>query len=47
VSPQSKIEEYLSLYLTKGLPVILTFPEGKEALQISCVITGAKKVPRE
>lgn len=46
-SPQSKIEEYLSLYLTKGLPIILTFPEGKEALQISCVITGTKKIPRK
>ncbi|MDD5541036.1 MAG: hypothetical protein PHG61_10140 [Candidatus Marinimicrobia bacterium] len=43
---QSKIEEYLSLYLTNGLPVILTFPEGKESLQITCVITGTQKIPR-
>jgi hypothetical protein len=43
---QTQIQDYIDAYLTNGLPIILTFPEGKESLQVTCTITGTKKVPR-
>ena len=44
---QSTLFKDVDNYMAKGIHIILTFPEGKEAMMLECIIVEQKRVPME
>ena len=44
---QSTLFKDVDNYMAKGMHVILTFPEGKSAMMLECIIVAQKRVPMD